>query len=84
MSKLKNTQIDNDKDIDVVMPMYNLIEYSDYYSKTSGSLWLYYTDEAALTDAGVIDNFPANSALFKFKQKIVCSTGDDGTKKWYH
>ena len=38
MSKLKNTQIDNDKDIDVVMPMYNLIEYSDYYSKTSGSL----------------------------------------------
>ena len=83
MSKLKNTQIDNDKDIDLVMPMYNLIEYSDYYSKTSGSLWLYCTDDAALTDAGVIDNFPANSASFKFKQKIVGSTGDDGTKKWY-
>ena len=27
------------------MPMYNLIEYSDNYSKTSGSLWNYYRDE---------------------------------------
>ena len=37
--KINNTQIDNPKDIDIVMPMYNLIEYSDNYSKTSGSLW---------------------------------------------
>ena len=42
MSEINNTQIDNAKDIDVVMPMYNLIEYSDSYSKTSGSLWQYY------------------------------------------
>ena len=34
-----NTQIDNAKDIDIIMPMYNLIEYSDNYAKTSGSLW---------------------------------------------
>ena len=33
--------IDNDKDIDVVMPMYTLIDYSNNYSKTSGSLWQY-------------------------------------------
>ena len=33
-----NTQVDNAKDIDTVMPMYNLIEYGDNYSKTSGSL----------------------------------------------
>ena len=32
-------------DIDIVMPMYNLMEYSDNYSKTSGSLWQYYKDE---------------------------------------
>ena len=31
------------------MPMYNLIEYSNSYSKTSGSLWQYYRDEPALT-----------------------------------
>ena len=39
ISKINNTKIDNAKDIDIVMPMYNLIEYSDNYSKTSGSLW---------------------------------------------
>ena len=38
ISEINNTQIDNVKDIDIVMPMYNLIEYSDNYSKTSTSL----------------------------------------------
>ena len=45
ISEINNTQIDDAKDIDIVMPMYNLIEYSDDYSKTSGSLWQYYGDE---------------------------------------
>ena len=57
ISEINNTQIDNAKDIDVVMPMHNLIEYSDNYSKTSGSLWQYYRDEPALTDAGTIKKF---------------------------
>ena len=39
ISKINNTQIDNAECIDIVMPMYNLIDYSDNYSKTSGSLW---------------------------------------------
>ena len=39
ISKINNTQVDNAKDIDIVMPMYNLIEYSDNYSERSGSLW---------------------------------------------
>ena len=39
MSEINNTQIDNAKDIDIVMPMYNLIEYSDNYAKTTGRLW---------------------------------------------
>ena len=38
ISELNNTQVDNARDIDIVMPMYNLIEYSDNYAKTSGSL----------------------------------------------
>ena len=38
LSEIKNTQIDNAKDIDITMLMYNLIEYSNNYSKTSGSL----------------------------------------------
>ena len=37
ISEINNTQIDNAKDIDIVMPMYNLIEYSDNYAKTTGS-----------------------------------------------
>ena len=41
ISRINNTDIDNAQDIDIVMPMYNLIEYSDNYSKTSGSLWQY-------------------------------------------
>ena len=38
ISGINNTQIDNATDIDIVMPMYNLIEYSDNYAKTTGSL----------------------------------------------
>ena len=39
ISEINNTQLDNAKYIDIVMPMYNLIEYSNNYSKRSGSLW---------------------------------------------
>ena len=71
ISEINNTQIDNAIDIDVVMPMYNIIEYSNKNSTTPGSLWQFYRDESDLTDGGALDNFPANSALFKFKQKIT-------------
>ena len=39
INEISNTQIDDAHDNDLVMPMHNLIEYSDIYSKTSGSLW---------------------------------------------
>ena len=54
------------------MPMYNLIEYSDNYSRTSGSLWHCYNDEPFFNANGAIADFPANNnnnASFKFKQK---------------
>ena len=44
ISEVNNTQIDNCKDIDIVIPLYNLLEYRDNYPKTSGSLWQYYRD----------------------------------------
>ena len=61
--------MDNAKDIEAVMPMYNLIEYIDNYSNITGSLWQYYRNEPDLTNAGAIVNFHAvnNSASFKFK-----------------
>ena len=81
-SEVSNTQIDNTKYTDVIIPTYNLIEYSDNYSKTSGRLWQYYRNEPDLTNAGAIDNFRTadDSASFKFKQKITGVTDDDGTK----
>ena len=50
ISEINNMQIDNAKDIDIVMPMYNLIEYSDNYAKTTGSLWQYFRDEPVADD----------------------------------
>ena len=52
VGEINNTEIDNAKDLDVVIPIYNFIEYSNKYSKTSGSLWQYYRDEPndAFTD----------------------------------
>ena len=41
ISEINNMQVDDAEEIYVVMPMYNLIKYSDNYSKTSGSLWQY-------------------------------------------
>ena len=42
--RINNTQVDDAHDIHVVMPIYNLIEYSNNYSKTSGTLWQYCRD----------------------------------------
>ena len=39
ISKINNTLIDNAEDLDIVMPMYNLLEYSKNYRKTTGNLW---------------------------------------------
>ena len=44
-SKTNGIKIDNTEDLDVVMPMYNLLEYSKNYRKTTRSLWNYYRDE---------------------------------------
>ena len=82
ISKINNTQIDNAKDIDIVMPMYNLIEYSDNYAKTTGTLWQYCKDIPALNVNDEIIAFNVNNTTdsFKFKAKITGETEDDGTK----
>ena len=58
------------------MPMYDLIEYSDAYLKTSGSLWQYYRDEPALDSGNVIDFLEDNNnASLNSKQKITGQAG---------
>ena len=61
ISEINNAQVDNAKDIDIVMPMYNLIEYSDTYSKTSGSLWQYCKDIPTIDNSNAIVNFAENN-----------------------
>ena len=84
ITEINNTQVDCAQDIDIVMPMCNLIEYSNAYSKTSGSLWQYYRDEPAMDANCKIIDFLANknnSNSFKFKHQIITEkTGNDGTK----
>ena len=65
------------------MSMYNLIEYSDNYSKTSGSLCQFYRDEPFSNANGDIADFTAdnnNSASFKFKAKIAGGIGNNGRR----
>ena len=80
ISKVNNTDIDNTKCIDIVMSMYNLIEYSDNYSKKSGNLWQYCKDIPAVSNNGNIVDFDGANATdsFNFKTKITGQTNDDG------
>ena len=45
ISKISDTFIDNEEDLNIVIRMYNLLQYSDNYCMTSGSLWNYYRDD---------------------------------------
>ena len=80
ISKIYNTQVDNAKDFVIVMPMYNLIEYSVNYSKTSGHLWKYckYIPAVNVND-NIVDFNGANATdSFNFKTKITDHTNDNG------
>ena len=73
ISGIKNTDIDNAQDIHIVMPKYNLFEYSDNHSKTSGSLWQYYEDD-------LNDNIESSES-FKYKIKITGKTANNDNTK---
>ena len=80
ISKIKNTQIDNADYIDIVMPMYSLIEYGDNYSKTFGSVWQYFEEIPGVNNARniVIFNGAIATDSFNFKAKITGKTNHDG------
>ena len=74
MTEINNTQIDKAKNIDAVMPMYNLIEYNNNNnSKIAGSSWQYYRYEP--------NNDKANSGPFKLKVKTTGQNPDNDNKK---
>ena len=83
INKINNIQVDNAKDIDIVIPMYNLIEYSDNYLKISWSLWQYCKDIPSVNNDGNIFDFNGANAAdsFNFKTKITGQTNDNGVIK---
>ena len=84
ITEINNTQVDDVQDIYIIMPMYNLTEHSDAYSKTSRSLWKYYRDETVPDNNNNIIDFPANNnniTSFKFKEQITRQTWNGDKKR---
>ena len=72
-TKINDVFVDKANDIYIAMPMYNLIEYSDNYSDTSGSLWQFKRDEVPANNAELtIDN----SQSFKYKAVLLGKTAN--------
>ena len=71
ISKIDGVQINNAEHLDIVMSMYNLLEYSKNYRKATGSLWNYYRDEPS-------NPLSSNSESFKYKTSITGNTYNIG------
>ena len=76
--EIDGTFVDEANFINITMPMYNLIEYSDNYSDTSGSLWDFKRDEI-INNADVTND--DNAPSFKYKSNLIGNTETDGAKK---
>ena len=78
ITRINGKLIEDVDDLDIIMPMYNLLEYSKNYRKTIGSLYNSYRDE--LSDDAEDNNFDnikvVNSNTFKYKNKIIGNTYD--------
>ena len=76
ITRINGELIEDANDLDIVIPMYNLLEYSKNYRKTIGSLYNYYRDELSDdTDFNNFDNIKVvNSNTFKYKNKITGNT----------
>ena len=74
ISKINGAQIDNAEDLDVVMLMYNLFEYSKNYRKATGSLWKYYIDKQS-------NPLSTDSESFKYQTSITGNTNNTGDGK---
>ena len=79
--KINNKLIGNSEDLDIIMPMYNLIEYSKNYRKTTGTLWNYYRDER---NSGAVENINysiKDSKSFNYKTSITGKVEGNNVEK---
>ena len=80
--EINETFVDDVEHINIAMPMYNLTEYSDNYSDTSGSLWQFKRDEQPINYNGAfIDITAENSSSFKYKSNLIGNTDADGANR---
>ena len=68
------------EDLDIIMPMYNLVEYSDNYADSSGSLYQFKRDESPINDAGNPNNVALDDST-SFKHKASLDDGNDRSLK---
>ena len=75
--KINNIFIDKSEDLDIVMPMYNLIEYSKIFSNITESLWNYYRDEPSTVAEGNRNYSIKDSKSFDYKPSITGKLQND-------
>ena len=72
VTHVNGEHIDTSEILDIIMPMYNLLEYSDNYADSSGSLYQFKRNESPMNDAGNLNNVALeNSASFKYKASLL-------------
>ena len=81
ISKISNALIDNAEDLDIVMPIYNLLEYSKNYRKTTDSLFNYYRDEPNSGAEGNINYSIEDSKSFDYKTSITRKLESNNVEK---
>ena len=69
---INDEHVETAENLDIIMPMYNLIEYSDNYADSSGSLYQFKRDESPINDAGNPNNVALdNSTSFKYNASLL-------------
>ena len=81
VSKIDNALIDNAENLDIVIPMYNLIDYRKNYSKTAGSFWNYDRDEPNSGAEGNINFSIKDSMSLDYKTSITRKLEGNNTEK---
>ena len=72
ITHINGEHVDGAENLDIIMPMYSLIEYSDNFSDTLGSFWQFERDESPVTNAGNTDNVSTNNPTsFRYKSSVI-------------
>ena len=83
VTHINDEHVKNAENLDIIMPMYNLIEYSDNHADSSGSLYQFKRDESPINNAENLNNVPLdNSASFNYKASPLGKADDaDGNDR---